>query len=154
MRKRFIALSIILLYTLSACATVTTQESSTTAETEITAETDIKTDAADAPLQLAKDVDVQTVAAILDHPDLFLLDVREQSEYDAGHIAGNTLIPTGSIADRLAEIPKDKEVVIYCHSGARSSRIFNFLTEEGYTNIHNMQGGIVAWQNAGLEVEK
>lgn len=106
------------------------------------------------PLDLASDVDVQTVAAVLGRDDVFLLDVREQSEYDAGHIAGNTLIPTGAIAERLAEIPKDKEVIVYCHSGNRSARVTQFLNEQGYTNVHNMLGGIVAWQQAGLDVEQ
>lgn len=158
MRKLFLALLTLMLCAVSACTASTPQESTIQESTEISAESGTETAAEAAPeaasLDLAADIDVQTVASILDHPDIFLLDVREQSEYDAGHIAGNTLIPTGSIADRLAEIPKDKEVVIYCHSGARSSRVFDFLTQQGYTNIHNMQGGIVAWQSAGFEVEK
>jgi len=107
-----------------------------------------------APLDLEPDVDVETVASIMDRDDVFLLDVREQWEYDAGHIAGNTFIPMGSIPSRLTEIPKDQTVIIYCHSGARSLRVTNFLSDQGYTNIHNMLGGITAWEQAGLQVEK
>jgi len=60
----------------------------------------------------------------------------------------------GEIPSRLAEIPQDKEVIIYCHSGARSSRVTQFLNEQGYTNIHNMLGGIMAWQEAGFEIAR
>jgi len=107
-----------------------------------------------APLDLEPNVDIQTVASILDREDVFLLDVREQWEYDAGHIAGNTLIPMESIPSRLTEIPKDQTVIIYCHSGARSQRVTNFLNDQGYTNIHNMLGGIVAWEQAGQQIAK
>lgn len=58
-----------------------------------------------ASLELARDIDVQTVASVLDRDDVFLLDVREVWEHEEANIAGNTLIPTGSVADRLAEIP-------------------------------------------------
>lgn len=104
-------------------------------------------------LNLGPNIDVQTASSVMDRDDVFMLDVREPSEYEAGHIPGITLIPVGQVADRLSEIPKDKEVIISCHSGARSARIFDYLVQQGYTNVHNMEGGIVAWQSAGFEVE-
>jgi rhodanese-related sulfurtransferase len=99
-------------------------------------------------------LDAQTVAAIKDHADVVLIDVREQWEYDEGHIPGITLIPMNSIPSRLNEIPTDKTVVLTCRSGNRSSQIFSYLKQQGYTNIHDMQGGILAWQGAGLPVEQ
>ena len=104
--------------------------------------------------RLAPDVDVATVRALQGRDDVVILDVREQSEYDAGHIAGVKLIPINSVANRLNEIPKDKPVIVTCRSGNRSGQVTELLRQQGYTNVHNMTGGIVAWQAAGYAVEK
>lgn len=99
-------------------------------------------------------VDVKTVNAIMGRPDVYLLDVREPDEYAAGHIPGITLIPMGEVPDRLSEIPTDKTVVVTCRSGNRSGQIADYLRGLGYDNVHNMEGGILAWQEAGLPVEQ
>ncbi|MBK8986697.1 MAG: rhodanese-like domain-containing protein [Chloroflexi bacterium] len=109
---------------------------------------------ADGELNLPDTVDVQTVAQIKGREDVVLFDVREQFEYDEAHIAGVTLIPLGDLPNRLSEIPTDKTVIITCRSGNRSGQAADFLRENGFTNVHNMEGGIVAWQQAGLPVEK
>lgn len=98
-------------------------------------------------------VDVETTHALLDNPDVFLLDVREPDEYAAGHIPGITLIPMGEIPGRLSEIPTDKPVIVTCRTGNRSEQVVEFLREMGFTNVHNMEGGIVAWAEAGYAVE-
>ena len=98
-------------------------------------------------------VDVETPHALLDNPDVFLLDVREPDEYAAGHIPGITLIPMGEIPGRLSEIPTDKPVIVTCRTGNRSEQVVEFLREMGFTNVHNMEGGIVAWAEAGYAVE-
>ena len=103
---------------------------------------------------LAETVDVQTVAAIKDDPGVIVLDVREQYEYDEGHIPGVVLIPMAEIANRLREIPADKQVIVTCRSGNRSGQVTQFLLEQGFDNVHNMEGGILAWQAAGLAVEQ
>lgn len=103
---------------------------------------------------LGPDIDVQTVAEIKDRNDVLVLDVREQWEYDEGHIPNVTLIPMNEIPNRLDEIPTDKEVVVTCRSGNRSGQVADFLRQQGYTNIHNMTGGILDWQAAGLPVEQ
>ncbi len=102
---------------------------------------------------LADDVDVATVAAIRDNPGVFLLDVREPDEYAAGHIPGITLIPMGDVAARLAELPRDKEIVVTCRSGNRSAQVADFLRGQGFDNVHNMTGGLVAWEEAGYAVD-
>lgn len=99
-------------------------------------------------------VDVSTVAAIKDQEGVWVLDVREQSEYDEGHIPGVTLIPMGEVPNRLSEIPTDQQVIVTCRSGNRSGQITEYLREQGFTNVHNMEGGILAWQAAGFEVEE
>jgi len=105
-------------------------------------------------LRLPDTVDPQTVAQIKDRADVVVFDVREQVEYDEGHIPGVTLIPLGEVPNRLSEIPKDKTVIMTCRSGNRSGQATDFLRQNGYTNVHNMEGGIVAWQQAGLPVDK
>lgn len=99
-------------------------------------------------------VDASTVAAIKDQEGVWVLDVREQSEYDEGHIPGVTLIPMGEVPNRLSEIPTDQQVIVTCRSGNRSGQITEYLREQGFTNVHNMEGGILAWQAAGFEVEE
>jgi phage shock protein E len=106
------------------------------------------------PSSLPENVSTSQVKALLGQPDVLILDVREQDEYDAGHIPGVKLIPSGEVANRLDEIPKDKTVIVTCRSGNRSASATKYLREQGYTNVHNMEGGIIAWQGAGYPVEK
>jgi molybdopterin/thiamine biosynthesis adenylyltransferase/rhodanese-related sulfurtransferase len=84
-----------------------------------------------------------------------VLDVREQVEWDAGHIAGALFIPLGVVLDQIAAaVPnRDEEIVVYCRSGARSGRATAGLQELGYTNVVNMAGGILQWQADALPVE-
>jgi len=99
-------------------------------------------------------VDPTTVNQIRERSDVLLIDVREQSEYDAGHIPGITLIPMGEIPNRLADIPKDKTVIVSCQSGRRSAQVASFLQEQGFTNVHDLDGGFSAWERAGVPVEQ
>ena len=105
-------------------------------------------------LDLAPEVNVQTVAEVKDRTDVTVLDVREQWEYDEGHIPGVVLIPLGEIPNRLSEIPTDKTVIVTCRSGNRSAQAVDFLRQNGFDNVHNMLGGIVAWEQAGYEVAR
>ena len=103
---------------------------------------------------LPVDITVQQVDAIRTMPEVLLIDVREQWEYDEGHLPGITLMPMNSIPNRLDKISKDKFVVITCHTGNRSSQVTKFLRDNGFDNVHNMLGGIAAWEKAKLPVEK
>ena len=103
---------------------------------------------------LADSVDAATVNAVKDNPGVFLIDVREPDEYAAGHIPGITLIPMGEVASRLTELPRDKEIIVTCRTGNRSGQVADLLREQGFTNVHNMSGGIVAWEEAGYPVEQ
>lgn len=99
-------------------------------------------------------VDVQTVSQIKERPGVLVLDVREPWEYDEGHIPGVILIPMNEVPQRLSEIPTDQEVIVTCRSGNRSGQVTDLLRQQGYTNVHNMAGGIIAWEAAGLPVER
>ena len=83
----------------------------------------------------------------------FLLDVREQAEWDAFHIPGATLIPLGQLADRLAEVPTDREIVVVCRSGNRSQSGRDILLQAGLTDVTSMSGGVTAWSNAGYPID-
>lgn len=76
-----------------------------------------------------------------------LVDVRQPDEYVQGHIPGAVLIPLGEISNRLAELPVDKDVVVYCRSGKRSKAAALFISSRPYVagTVFNMHGGILAW---------
>jgi adenylyltransferase/sulfurtransferase len=78
--------------------------------------------------------------------DVFLLDVREPYEVQIAQIGG-TVIPQNDVPNRLGEIPRDREIVVHCRSGARSQRIAEFLKQSGYTQVVNLAGGILAWSD-------
>lgn len=120
---------------------------------EETAVIDPALDLAEVELQLAPSVDVATVVELQGRDDVVLIDVREQWEYDEAHIPNITLIPMNEVPNRLDEIPQDKTVIVTCRSGNRSGQVVEFLRNQGYDNVHNMEGGILAWQQAGQPVE-
>jgi len=101
-------------------------------------------------------ISVMELKSWIDKGENFLLiDVREQLEYETGHINGFH-IPMGSILERMDEIPTDKKVVVHCKSGGRSGNVVRYLSlEKGYTNLYNLEGGIMAWKlliNPDLDV--
>lgn len=84
---------------------------------------------------------------MMDNQEVLILDVREQDEYDSGHIPGAVLLPVGSITEESAAevIPeKDATVLVYCRSGNRSKTAAKALAELGYTGIYEF-GGITTW---------
>ena len=96
---------------------------------------------------------------MIDRGEVFILDVRTQEEYASGHINGSTLlavqdIPEQELTEKLKEIPKDRNILVYCRSGRRSAQASGILAENGFARVYNMQGGITEWMNAGYEVEK
>jgi rhodanese-related sulfurtransferase len=96
-----------------------------------------------------KTITVQELKELMDqNADFQLIDVREPYEYDEANIGGH-LIPLGEIPVRFEEISKDKQVIMQCRSGARSANAAQFLEQNfGYTNLYNLEGGILAWLNA------
>ena len=97
-------------------------------------------------------VDVETFEqSIKDNPDVLLLDVRTQAEWEQdGYLEGAVLIPHTSLEERLDELPEDKDELIhlYCRSGNRSVEAANTLLGLGYTNIVELKSGINGWKDA------
>lgn len=81
--------------------------------------------------------------------DAFILDVREDDEWAAGHIDGALHLPMMTIPPRLAEIPADREVVVVCRVGGRSAQATQYLLQNGITAV-NLDGGMLEWAAAGL----
>ena len=85
---------------------------------------------------------------------LFVLDVRSPQEFAEGHIAGAVNVPYDQIAARLAEVPKDKDVVLYCRTGRRTGIAAEVLAANGYTRLSHLDGDMTAWVEKGRPVEK
>jgi rhodanese-related sulfurtransferase len=79
---------------------------------------------------------------------LFLLDVRTPQENAAQSIEGSHLIPLQELGSRLQDLPKDKEIVVYCRTGSRSAFACAHLAGKGY-NVKNLEGGIMVWNMSG-----
>ncbi len=93
-----------------------------------------------------KEISVQELKEKLDKGEDFqLIDVREDFEYQTSNLGGE-LIPLGGILIETDKIAKDKEVVIMCRSGKRSAAAVMQLEAQGFTNLYNLYGGILAWQ--------
>jgi hydroxyacylglutathione hydrolase len=82
------------------------------------------------------------------------LDVREPSEYEAGHIPGSINLPLGRLSRHLDHVPANEAIVVYCGHGERASTAVSILEGAGRTGLVNLEGGIGAWSAAGYEVER
>ena len=94
-----------------------------------------------------RSISQQEAKAMLDKGGVVLLDVREQGEYDSGHIKGAVLLPLGTITADTAAMAienKDTPVLVYCRSGNRSKKASAALAKLGYKNIYEI-GGITSW---------
>lgn len=98
---------------------------------------------------LAPEVSVSEAAALRD-AGAYMLDVREQSEWDEFHMPGATLIPLGTLAGRVDQLPKDTPIVVVCRSGNRSQAGRDILMQAGFTNVTSMAGGMNDWRAQGL----
>jgi rhodanese-related sulfurtransferase len=86
-------------------------------------------------------------------PTLMLVDVRTPQEFAAGHVPGAVNIPYDQVASHLAEIPRDEDVVVYCHSGRRAGLAGETLEKAGYKRVLHLQGDMQGWQKDGRPVE-
>src|SRR5579863_4838807 len=98
------------------------------------------------------DYSPQQVAELLDRGGVQLIDVRQRHEHEAGHIAGGRLIELADLPTEASTIDRDQPVIVYCRSGARSAMASAALRQAGY-DAHNMAGGMLEWDAAGLAME-
>jgi rhodanese-related sulfurtransferase len=104
------------------------------------------------PSPLDNDIPEITAAELKDRVDAeetpLLVDVRESFERDIADLPrlGQIHIPMGEVPRRLGEIPRDREVVVYCRSGSRSGSVVQFLKAQGFESVINLKGGVLAWR--------
>jgi rhodanese-related sulfurtransferase len=91
---------------------------------------------------------VPSVQAAAVPSDAFLLDVREDDEWAAGHVDGALHIPLMDLPDRIGEVPTDQPVTVVCRVGGRSAQATTWLVQQGY-DAYNLDGGMFAWASAG-----
>lgn len=103
-----------------------------------------------------RQVGPQEAVMLLNHEDALVLDVREDSEYRDGRIPKAKHIPLRQLKARVKDLDKykDRPIVAVCRTGSRSSHACHLLRKEGFERVHNLAGGMVAWEQAGLPKEK
>ncbi len=102
------------------------------------------------------DVNITEALQLINHKDAAVLDVREPSECEAGHLLNAHLIPLGKLKERVGEIEqyKDKPLIVVCRSGNRSGAACVTLSKSGFNQVYNLSGGVTAWQQAKLPLTK
>lgn len=97
-----------------------------------------------------KIINVAELNTMLQQEKFRLVDVRTDAEVANGKIADSEHIPLHLLPLRLSELDKSSTTVFYCQIGGRSAQAAFFAASNGFADVYNMQGGIVAWRNAGL----
>lgn len=143
MKKAILILSTITSIFLAACNNNQTETTNTEANKKDSTSTNFRSQKASITVD---------EALALSKEGALIIDVREPDEiaevaYDVKNIKN---IPLGEIESRLAEVPKDKQVIVVCKKGGRSSEAYEILKGNGFENIANMQGGMDAWSEKGL----
>ena len=108
-------------------------------------------------LKSSYDISPQQAVQLMSHESgSLVLDVREDSEYQSGHIKDSIHIPMGALASRVGELEKykNKNVILGCRSGSRSGRACSILKKHGFEKVHNLRGGVLAWENDNLPMKK
>ena len=104
----------------------------------------------------AKQVDTLEAVQKINHDDALVIDVREPAEVAQGKIARAKLIPLGDLKNRIGELEKykSKPIIMVCRSGSRSAGACGMLSKQGFSEVYNLAGGMIAWQQSNLPVEK
>ncbi|MBT2968667.1 MAG: sulfurtransferase [gamma proteobacterium symbiont of Ctena orbiculata] len=103
---------------------------------------------------MIKEIDAHDLQTRLNEGDNFLLlDIRSAGELAQGVLPEAVHMPMHLIPLRISELPKDKEIVLYCHSGARSYHACAYLAQQGIENAINLRGGILGWARSGFQLD-
>jgi hydroxyacylglutathione hydrolase len=105
-------------------------------------------------LQTIPRVDAAQLRAATADDRLALLDVRDPAEWAAGHLPGSSNIPVADLEERLAAVPRDRPVVVYCQSGSRAAIAASLLRARGVADVQVFSGGYAEWSGAGYPVER
>ena len=108
------------------------------------------------PFRAGREVSVQQAVQLINRKDALVVDVRDTGEFEAGHLAGARHVPEKQLTERLRELDKFRErpIIVTCRSGTRSGVAVQVLRRHGFNEAVNLGGGIGAWEQAGMPLEK
>jgi rhodanese-related sulfurtransferase len=100
----------------------------------------------------ATDLSVSEFSSKVTEAGIITLDVRTPGEFNEGHIEGAQLIDfqSGNFENEIATLDKSKTYAVYCRSGSRSGQAVKIMSDAGFSNLYNLNGGVIDWANAGL----
>jgi rhodanese-related sulfurtransferase len=104
----------------------------------------------------ARALGVMEAVKLINHNNAVVVDVRTDSEFQGGHILNSIHIPLGMFESKMNDLDpyKERPIIMSCQSGNRSGRALALLKKRGFTDVYNLSGGILAWQNANLPLSK
>lgn len=96
---------------------------------------------------MVEEIEPEELAPLLRDPEssLLLLDVREDDEREVARIEPSMHIPMNEVPTHIADLPRDKRIIVYCHHGGRSAMVAGYLEAQGFDRVTNLTGGIDAW---------
>ena len=104
-------------------------------------------------MSLINEIEVTELAQLKESGEtLRVIDIRQPAELNSGIIPGAEALPMHIIPLRINELKRDEKLVMVCRSGARSAQACMFLQQQGYDNVFNLRGGMMAWAGSGLEI--
>ena len=104
-------------------------------------------------MSLIKEIEVTELAELKESGDnIRVIDIRQPAELNSGIIPGAEGLPMHIIPLRINEFKRDEKLVMVCRSGARSAQACMFMQQQGYDNVYNLRGGMIAWAGSGLEL--
>ncbi len=108
------------------------------------------------PFRAGSEVSAFEAVQLINRKDALVIDVRDIGEFEAGHIAGAKHVPEAQLAERIKELEKfkDRPVILACRSGSRSGSAVKILRNNGFTGAVHLGGGIGAWEQAGMPLQK
>jgi len=102
---------------------------------------------------LINEIEVTELAQLKESNDsIRVIDIRQPAELNSGIIPGAEALPMHTIPLRMSELKRDEKLIMVCRSGARSAQACMFLQQQGYDNVFNLRGGMVAWAGSGFEI--
>ncbi|CAC9536520.1 Rhodanese-related sulfurtransferase [uncultured Gammaproteobacteria bacterium] len=105
-------------------------------------------------LKKYENIEVNNAVTLMDEKNLIILDVREVKERKKeGYIENAVHIPLSQVKNKLDTLDNSKKVLVYCRSGSRSAHISGLLTRNGFEQVYNLKGGILAWKKANLPIK-
>lgn len=104
-------------------------------------------------MSVIKEIDAVSLKEMMDSDENILLyDVRSQAEFAQGIIEGGEFMPMHTVPLKINDLPKDKTIVFYCRSGARSGQVCGYVAQNTGIEALNLRGGIIAWYQAGFDI--